>query len=126
MLGFAVSTCQSPDSPTATNIRIAIRNHMGYTHGVAIRAFRHKGLEGFFATGSKRGIQAAHAGRLRLILGRLNAATDPLDMNLPGLNLHQLQGERKGTWAVKVSGNWRVTFTFAVKDATQVDYEDYH
>ena len=47
-------------------------------------------------------------------------------MGLPGLGLHPLKGERKGIWAVKVSGNWRVTFTFVGKDADQVDYEDYH
>ena len=47
-------------------------------------------------------------------------------MTLPGLSLHQLQGARKGTWAVKVSGNWRVTFAFTGKDAERVDYEDYH
>jgi len=47
-------------------------------------------------------------------------------MNLPGLQLHELRGNRKGTWSVKVSGNWRVTFTFVEKNATDVDYEDYH
>ena len=94
--------------------------------GVAIQGFRHKGLERFFATGTKSGIQAKHADRLRLILGRLNAATSARDMNLPGLELHELHGGRKGTWAVKVSGNWRVTFTFAGKDVDRVDYEDYH
>ena len=47
-------------------------------------------------------------------------------MNLPGLDLHELHGPRKGTWAVKVSGNWRVTFTFAGKDVERVDFEDYH
>lgn len=93
---------------------------------MAIKGFRHKGLEQLFATGSKRGIQAKHEERLRLILGSLNAATAPRDMNLPGLELHELHGTRKGTWAVKVSGNWRVTFQFAGKDADQVDYEDYH
>ncbi len=92
---------------------------------MAIKSFRHKGLERFFATGGKRGIQAKHAARLRLILGRLNAATDPRDLNLPGLDLRELQGARKGTWAVKVSGNWRITFGFADKDAKRVDYEDY-
>ena len=71
---------------------------------MAIKSFRHKGLERFFATGSKRGIQAEHEARLRLILGSLNAATAPRDMNLPGLGLHELQGPRKGAWAVKVSG----------------------
>ena len=93
---------------------------------MAIKGFRHRGLERFFATWSKRGIQAEHEARLRLILGSLNAATAPRDMNLPGLGLHELQGPRKGTWAVKVSGNGRVTFGFAGKDAENVDYEDYH
>jgi proteic killer suppression protein len=91
-----------------------------------ITSFKHKGLERFFTTGSKAGIQPNHAERLRLILGRLNASTDPKDMNLPGLDLHELRGDRKGTWSVKVSGNWRVTFTFAGKNAENVNYEDYH
>ena len=91
-----------------------------------IRSFKHKGLERFFTKSIKAGIQAKHAERLRLILGWLNAAVCPADMKLPGLNLHQLSGNRKGTWAVKVSGNWRVTFIFVGKDAEVVDYEDYH
>ena len=91
-----------------------------------IRSFKHKGLERFFLTGSKVGIQVQQAERLRLILGRLHAATAPEDLRLPGLDLHQLKGGRKGTWAVKASGNWRVTFTVVGKDATDVDYEDYH
>ena len=93
---------------------------------MAIQSFRHKGLKRFFATGNKRGIQRKHADRLRLILGRLNAAADPRDLSLRGLDLHELQGARKGTWAVKVSGNWRITFKFAQKEAEHVDYEDYH
>lgn len=91
-----------------------------------IRSFKHKGLARFFETGSRAGIQSAHAERLRLILGRLNAATKAEDMGLPGLRLHPLKGERKGTWAVWVSGNWRVTFRFVGADAEVVDYEDYH
>ena len=91
-----------------------------------IRGFRHKGLARFFESGSKGGIQAQHAERLRLILGRLSAATSPRDMALPGLKLHQLGGDRKGTWAVAVSGNWRMTFRFVGKDVDAVKYEDYH
>jgi proteic killer suppression protein len=91
-----------------------------------IRGFKNKGLEKFFSTGSKAGIQAQHVERLRVILGRLSVSIVPEDMNLPGLALHQLKGNRKGTWAVKVSGNWRVTFVFVGKDADVVDYEDYH
>ena len=47
-------------------------------------------------------------------------------MDLPGLRLHELKGDRKGAWSVTVSGNWRVTFRFEGKDAIDVDYEDYH
>ena len=93
---------------------------------MAIKTFRHKGLERFFTTGSKASIQARHADRLRLILGRLSVATGPGDMRLPGLDLHELQGPRQSTWAVPVSGNWRITFTFDGRDANGVNYEDYH
>lgn len=91
-----------------------------------IRSFRHKGLAKFFATGSRAGIQAAHAERLGLILAALNAAIAPRDMGLPGLRLHPLKGGRSGSWSVSVSGNWRITFRFRGKDAVDVDYEDYH
>ena len=91
-----------------------------------IRNFKHKGLGKFFVTGSTAGLQAAHAKRLRLILGRLNVASLVKDMDLPGLRLHELTGSRKGTWSVTVSGNWRVTFRFEGGDAEIVNYEDYH
>jgi len=91
-----------------------------------IRGFRHSGLEKFFLKGIKSGIQAQHANRIRLILGRLHASVKPQDMNLPGLTLHELRGTRKGTWSVKVSGNWRITFSFDGPDAVNVNYEDYH
>ncbi len=93
---------------------------------MAILRFRHKGLERFFLRGTTAGIQAKHAQRLRLILGRLNVAREPRDMGLPGLRLHPLKGERKETWAMSVSGNWRVTFAFSWPDVVDVDYEDYH
>jgi toxin HigB-1 len=93
---------------------------------VAIVGFRHKGLKAFFETGSRAGIQARHAARLRLVLGRLNVAATPRDMGLPGLGLHELRGPRKGTWAVVVSGNWRVTFRVSSAGVANVDYEDYH
>lgn len=91
-----------------------------------INKIKHKGLGNFFSSGIKSGIQAKHAERLRLILGRLNTSLNPNDMNLPGLGLHELSGKRKGTWAVKVSGNWRVTFKFEGKNVINLDYEDYH
>jgi len=91
-----------------------------------IQSFKHKGLKIFFSSGRTSGIQVKHVKRLRLILGRFNAATSPNDMNLPGLFLHQLSGNRANTWSVRVSGNWRVTFRFDGAHAEAVDYEDYH
>lgn len=91
-----------------------------------IREFRHKGLERFFQTGSLAGIRPAHAEKLRLVLARLDAARTPYDLQVPGLRLHQLAGGRLGTRSVRVSGNWRVTFSFKGMDAVAVDYEDYH
>lgn len=91
-----------------------------------ITSFRHKGLRQFYKTGSKAGIQAQHANRLRLILGRLDAAVEPGDMSLPGLRLHTMSGDLAGFWSVIVSGNWRVIFRFEGQDACDVDYLDYH
>lgn len=91
-----------------------------------ILKFRHKGLARFFSTGSVSGIQPAQAGRLRLILASLDAATEPGDLASPGLRLHPLKGNQAGRWSVRVSGNWRLTFSFSGKDADEVDYEDYH
>ena len=49
-----------------------------------ILSFRHKGLEAFFRTGSKAGIQPEHAIRIANILVRLNSAQTPNDMNFLG------------------------------------------
>ena len=91
-----------------------------------IRKFKHKGLERFFLRGTKAGIQAPHASKLRLILSRLHASVTPKDMDLPGLFLHQLKESGKSVWSVRVSGNWRITFRFDGPDAVDVNYEDYH
>jgi len=91
-----------------------------------IRSFRHRGLRRFFETSDHRGIPAQFAGRLARMLDRLDAALGPGDMDLPGYRFHPLKGARRETYAVNVSGNWRLTFRFEDGDAVQVDLEDYH
>lgn len=91
-----------------------------------IKSFRHKGVQRFFETGSKVGIQSRHERRLRLQLSRLDDANTAKDMDAPGWKLHRLKGELKNHWSVWVDGNWRLTFTFEGKDAVLVDYQDYH
>ena len=91
-----------------------------------IKGFRHKGLEKFYKTGSRAGIQAKHAPKLRRILGFLNVATKVADVNLPGYRLHPLTGKQKGFSSVWVNGNWRIIFHFVGDDVELVDYLDYH
>jgi proteic killer suppression protein len=91
-----------------------------------IRNFTHKGLERFFKKGDHRGIIAKSESRIERILDRLDAVVRPEDMNIPGYKFHGLGGNRKGTYAVAVTGNWRMTFGFDGEDAIDVDMEDYH
>jgi toxin HigB-1 len=95
-------------------------------HSIMIKRFRHKGLESLFLTGSRKGIDAQLAAKLRRMLLRLNDGPLPDAMSLPGYRLHQLKGDRKGSWSVWVSGNYRLIFDIEGEDATNVDFEDYH
>jgi proteic killer suppression protein len=91
-----------------------------------IKSFQHKGLQAFFETGRKAGIQPHHAARLSRQLIRLDDAKGPEYKNVPGWKLHGLSGQLAGHYSVTVNGNWRLTFTFEDGDAILVDYQDYH
>src|SRR5271154_6640505 len=93
---------------------------------MTIKSFRRRGLERFFQSGSKAGIQPKHARKLRLQLFALDNAKGPHDLNAPGWDLRPLVGALRDHWAICVSGNWRVTFKFENEDAILVDYQDYH
>ena len=91
-----------------------------------IKSFKHKGLKRLFETGRTSGVNPHHVERLRKILALLETSETIDDMDLPGLNPHNLKGKRKNTLAVKVSGNRRVTFKLKDGDVLEVNYEDYH
>lgn len=91
-----------------------------------IRKIRHKGLKKLYKEDSAAKVNSDHADKLRRILTRLDAASHPQDMDLPGYRLHKLKGEYEGLWAADVSGNWRVVFRFEAGHATDVDFVDYH
>jgi proteic killer suppression protein len=88
--------------------------------------FKHKGLKQLFEVGRQVGVNPKYVKRLKQILALLETTETIEDMDLPGIGLHKLRGERKGTWAVKVSGNWRLTFKFHDGDIIDLNYEDYH
>ena len=88
--------------------------------------FVHKGLEKFYRTGSKAGIQAKHADKLQRILSNLDVASCADDLDLPSYRSHELKGSRKGIWSITVQANWRITFRFVGEDIELINYEDYH
>jgi toxin HigB-1 len=85
-----------------------------------INSFRHKGLQQFFGTGSKAGIQSEHAAKLSRQLAVLNRGSGPPDMNLPGWALHPLEGRLSEHWSLSVSGNWRLTFKFETGGSVRI------
>jgi proteic killer suppression protein len=91
-----------------------------------IVSIKHKGLRLYFEKGDASKLQPQHISKIRLILTRLHAAKAIEDMNVPGYALHQLGGELKGLWAVKVDKNFRIIFEFVSENAHDVDYLDYH
>lgn len=91
-----------------------------------IVSIRHKGLRLFYEKGDPAKLQLQHVTKIRLILTRLEAAIGPEIMQVPGYQLHQLTGERKGFWSVKVDKNYRIIFRFEDQNVYDVDYLDYH
>ena len=91
-----------------------------------IKSVRHKGIERFFKKDDARGIHAKHGPRIRRILDLIEEATAVEQLDIAGMHLHPLKFDRKGEWAMTVSGNWRIPFRFVGEDATNVNLEDYH
>jgi len=91
-----------------------------------IKSFKHKGLERLFIRGSASGVQTDYAPRITLILDAIDAAEQVKELDLPGLRLHRLKGDKRNLWSVRVSANWRITFEFENGDAYILDLEDYH
>ena len=91
-----------------------------------IVSFRHKGLRLLYEKGDRRRVPSEYADKVERILSRLDEATEPANMDLPGFRLHPLKGELAGYWAVCDSGNWRIVFRFEGAYARDLDLVDYH
>src|ERR1700704_5431536 len=94
-----------------------------------IRNVLHKGLRRFIEDDDKSGIQATVAEKLRRMISFLQDMEKETELKvMPSWKAHQLTGDRKGTWSLSVTKNWRLTFRI---DQTEIeiidlDYEDYH
>jgi len=91
-----------------------------------IRTFKDARLKRYFGTGKPTSIPAEMATRIQTRLNVLNRAKELRDLNLPGFGFHPLKGNRKGEYALKVTGNYRLTFRFENGDVLDLNLEDYH
>jgi toxin HigB-1 len=91
-----------------------------------IQTFKHGALKRYFETGDPKGLVTDTARRIRIRLNVLNRARELRDIALPGFNFHPLKGDRKGEYAITVTGNYRMTFRFERGDVLDLNLEDYH
>ena len=91
-----------------------------------IRTFRRKALAELWAKGRTAKVDVKMRQRILIRLDRLNAATAPAQMNLPGFDFHALKGFVPTRYSVHVNGPWCITFEFDSGDAVRVDFVQYH
>ncbi len=92
-----------------------------------IESIRHKGLRRFFEGGNAKGL-VGDVTRLRKMLAFIDAAEGIDELFVPpNFGFHPLTGDRKGTWSMTVTRNWRLTFRMNEDGALiDMDLEDYH
>lgn len=92
-----------------------------------VRSVRHKGLQHFIEEDDAKGIRRDLVGRVRRVLTALQTVESVERLEgPPGWRIHQLTGNRAGTWSLSVSGNWRITFDLVNGEICNLDLEDYH
>jgi addiction module HigA family antidote len=69
-----------------------------------IRRFRHRGLRGLYEDDDRRELNPQHADKIARMLTRIDVATRPEQLDLPGFRLHPLKGELAGYWSNHRSG----------------------
>lgn len=94
-----------------------------------IRNVAHRGLRRFIQNNDPSGLAPSVVEKVRNILTFLQEMEDVQELrDVPSWNAHQLTGDRKGSWSLTVTRNWRITFRIeqAGREILGLDYEDYH
>jgi proteic killer suppression protein len=92
-----------------------------------IGSVRHRGVKRLIEDDDDREIGRDLVGRVRNILAALIVTQDMRGLEgPPGWRIHQLSGDRAGTWSISVSGNWRITFDLEDEEIYNLNLEDYH
>lgn len=91
-----------------------------------ITHFADRRLQALHLRGDGRRLPPHLVRRLGVVLDRMDDATAPQELDLPGYRLHQLSGDLVGFWSIRISANWRVIFRFDGRDIVDVRFVDYH
>ncbi|MFH1795516.1 MAG: type II toxin-antitoxin system RelE/ParE family toxin [Pseudomonadota bacterium] len=94
-----------------------------------IRSVKHKGLRRLILDDDAGGLPAQFVGKIRNIIAFLQDIEREDELrSVPTWKAHQLVGDRRGTWSLFVSKNWRITFRIDQQEVEiiDLDYEDYH
>ncbi len=89
----------------------------------------HKGLRRFIEDDDSSGLSTAIVPKLRNIVSFLQDMEQEAELQtVASWKAHLMTGDRKGTWSLLVTRNWRITFRID-KDSIEIidlNYEDYH
>jgi toxin HigB-1 len=94
-----------------------------------IRNVIHRGLRRFIEEDDASGLQPAVVAKLRRMVSFLQEMEREDELRtVPIWKAHLLTGDRKGTWSLSVTKNWRMTFRIdsGEVEILDLDYEDYH
>ena len=92
-----------------------------------LRSFRHKLLRRFYEESVTKGLPPGSVEKLRAMFAVLDRMKDAEELKVwPLWNVHKLTGDRKGTWSLYVTRNWRLTFHIKADEIVDLDLEDYH
>lgn len=94
---------------------------------MAIKSFKHKGLESFFVSNDRSGLKQDHVKRIGFILDAIDSSHHPKDLKaIYGKKFSEKKGSGEGVYSLVVNGNWRITFEIKGDGAVLLDYRDYH
>lgn len=92
-----------------------------------VRRIAHRGLRRLYEENTSKGLGADTVDKLRKMLAFLDAMQDPEELRaLPTWKAHLLTGDRRGTWSLTVTRNWRMTFRIDGEEIIDLNLEDYH
>lgn len=92
-----------------------------------VRSIRHRALRRFYEEDETKGLVAGSVDKPRDVLSALDRAKSVEDLKaFPFWKAHPLSGDRKGTWSLHVTRNWRLTFRVEDNVICDMKLEDYH